>query len=165
MKRLSKASNVSKTNTSKKSEKSWPGRSGWRCTNGQQMWQSWLQSSESIKSQNFQQSKVWANSWFLHFRNVDAKADGCLGFISPRVSLFLWSTPPKKKNEVHQSTEGFRLCSLKSFHARIQRNNWLAGISGHVDEGDHSFGMMIFARISPRLVFHQQTTNLASWIR
>ena len=158
MKRLSKASNVSKTNISKKSEKSWPGRSGWRCTNGQQMWQSWLQSSESIKSQNFQQSKVWANSWFLHFRNVDAKADGCLGFISPRsVGSFLWSTPPKK-NEVHQSTEGFRLCSLKNLHDS-------PAFLGMSTRATCQFRNGWSTSISPRLVFHQQTTNLASWIR
>ena len=92
----------------------------------------WLQSSESIKSQNFQQSKVWANSWFLHFRECWCKADGCLGFISPR-SVTFFVEYPTEKNKVHQSTTGFRLFSLKSLHARIQRNNWLAGISGHVD--------------------------------
>lgn len=80
----------------------------------------WLQSSESIKSQNSAIESL-SQQLIFTFQECWCKADGCLGFISPRsVGFFLWSTPPKK-NEVHQSTEGFRLCSWHFWACRRGR--------------------------------------------
>ena len=102
----------------------------------------WLQSSESIKSQNFQQSKVWANSWFLHFRNVDAKLTVSYGFISPRSVAFFVEYPIQKKTKSTSLPKVFAFVHWKAYD--------LPAFAGHVDEGDMpvSEWMMIYKHFS-----------------
>lgn len=160
MKKLSKASRYQKLTVSKKSEKADPDA---RVKMVQQMWpvaaefwvyqKSKLSAIESLSQQlifTFQGMLMqsWRLPWF---------------HISQKCRIFLWSTPAKK-TELTSLPEVFAFVHWKAY---MQESNAIIDLPAFLDMSTRATTVSEWwwKQAFQRLVFHQQTTNLASWIR
>ena len=134
--KLSKASRYQKRTVSKKSEKADPDA---RVKMVQQMWpvaaEFWVYQKSKLSA-----LKSLSQQLIFTFQECWCKADACLGFHISQKCRFFCGVPHRKK----QSPPVYRRFSPLF----IEKLTWFFGISGHVDEGDHSFGMMIYKHFS-----------------